>query len=271
MNGKLLSEILQELRESPDFRTTIPPEWSQGRSAFGGLTAALAVTAMKQTLGQVIPIRSLMASFIAPLPPGEARVKCRVMRQGKNVTQLFAEVVSGESVCLQAMGVFGQDRQTLSLPQPKMPNKLGKEGVSFEAHKKRTPRFLEYFEGFWLGKGMPFAGTCDHELQIWVRHREPMTGFAEEAVVAIADVPPPVILSHYLAPPVPASSLTWSLEFTTPPGSEEIDWCLLDFEVDAASSGYTQQSGKVFSEEGKLLALTRQTMVYFDQVSRDDS
>ena len=38
----------------------------------------------------------------------------------------------------------------------------------------------------------------------------------------------------------------------------------LEFVVDAANNGYTQQSGKIYTEQGKLCALTRQCMVYFD-------
>jgi len=37
----------------------------------------------------------------------------------------------------------------------------------------------------------------------------------------------------------------------------------MEFEVDAAADGYTQQSGKIYDESGRLIALTRQCMVYF--------
>jgi len=57
--------------------------------------------------------------------------------------------------------------------------------------------------------------------------------------------------------------LTWSLEFVVPPESVKSDWLYLEFTVEAAADGYTQQSGKVFDETGQLCALSRQCMVYF--------
>jgi acyl-CoA thioesterase len=62
---------------------------------------------------------------------------------------------------------------------------------------------------------------------------------------------------------VPASSLTWSLEFVEPPEKITGEWFYLEFVVEAAADGYTQQSGKIYDELGRLVALTRQCMVYF--------
>ena len=61
----------------------------------------------------------------------------------------------------------------------------------------------------------------------------------------------------------PASSLSWSLEFIEAPELIRSEWFYMEFEVDAAADGYTQQSGKIYDESGRLIALTRQCMVYF--------
>ena len=100
-------------------------------------------------------------------------------------------------------------------------------------------------------------------LNMWVRHRQDVSGFPIEKLVDIADIPQPVLLSHFEKPPVPASSLSWSLEFVEAPEEIVSEWFYLEFEVEAAANGYTQQSGKIFDETGRLVALTRQCMVYF--------
>ncbi|MFN3164056.1 MAG: hypothetical protein ACE37N_11390 [Pseudohongiellaceae bacterium] len=41
------------------------------------------------------------------------------------------------------------------------------------------------------------------------------------------------------------------------------DWFYLQFTAEAAAEGYTQQSGRIYSESGELCALSRQCMVYF--------
>ena len=256
--------ILQMLEQSTDNSTHFDEAWSQGRSAFGGIASAFAVTAMRKQMQSRQPMRSLMVSFIAPIPPGEITVAARIQRTGKNVTQMSADVMAGGVIGLQAMGVFGNPRTALSIPAAASFNPIPRaQGVAFATHAKRQPRFLDYFEGYWVSGGVPFSGTKQRHLAMWVRHKTDMSAFPTEKLVAICDIPPPVLLSYFDTPPVPASSLTWSLEFIVPPETISGEWFYLDFYVESAVDGYTQQSGKIFDETGTLCALSRQCMVYF--------
>lgn len=259
-----LAHILRLLLDSPEHKTSFSESWSQGRSAFGGLSTAIAVRGATKLLTAAQPIRSLMVSFIAPVPPGEVRVAPRIQRQGKNVTQLAADLYAGDELVLQVMAVFGSSRQTLEVttdhlfqPEPRNP------GSGFH-HNSAAPRFLDHFEGAWTGGGIPFTGTRDERLGLWARHRADVSAFPAEKIITLADIPPPVILSHYGEPKVPASSLTWSLEFVSEPETLHGDWFYLDYQLENAANGYTQQSGKLFTEKGQLCALSRQCMVYFD-------
>lgn len=259
-----LLSILQTLQQDTGNTTRFDESWSQGRSAFGGIASAFAVTGMRKLLQSPQPMRSLMVSFIAPIAPGEVTVAARIQRQGKNVTQMSADVISGGQIGLQAMGVFGNPRQALNVPAVTACTPIPREqGIAFAAHAKRTPGFLNYFDGYWVGGGAPFSGTKQRDLAMWVKHKTNMSTFPTEKLVTICDMPPPVILSYFDKPPVPASSLTWALEFMAPPESINSDWFYLDYTVEAAADGYTQQSGKIFDEAGRLCALSRQCMVYF--------
>lgn len=259
-----LGQILGRLQQSEDHSTAFTEEWTQGRSAFGGLAASLASCAMGKLLLTRQPIRSLMVSFIAPLPPSEVRVEPQILRQGKNVTQTSASVISNGSVCLQAMGVFGNPREALRVhPDPQFNPEPRHPAAAIDGTRKGLPAFLRHYEGYWTGGGIPFSGKQDLRLGMWVRHRSDLRDFPVEKIISIADIPPPVILSHYTQPPVQAASLTWSLEFIRDPATIESDWFYLEFLVDHAADGYTQQSGRVFTETGQLCALSRQCMVYF--------
>lgn len=256
--------ILDRLRQSENHCTSFSAEWTQGRSAFGGLAAAMAVCAMAKQLPSPQPLRSLMVSFIAPLPPTEVQVQPRVLRQGKNVTQTSASVLVQDTVCLQTMAVFGNPRGGLAVrPDPQFKPEPRHPAAAIDNSPRNLPPFLRFFEGYWTGGGVPFSGQADERLGLWARHRSNLDEFPAEKLITIADIPPPVILSHFVAPPVPAASLTWSLEFVREPASVSGDWFYLDFQVDHAADGYTQQSGRIFSEDGKLCALSRQCMVYF--------
>jgi acyl-CoA thioesterase len=264
MQDSDIHTILSKLKNSVDNTTSFPDSWSQGRAAFGGLAAAFGTCGIAKLMQNPQPLRSMMVSFIAPLPAGDVSVAPVIARQGKNVTQASADVIGGGGICVQMMAAFGNPRDALRVPSDEVIQPLPKaEGISFAEHWEGTPSFLQYFEGFWLGGGIPFSGKPNRKLNMWVRHRIDLTDFPAEKILTIADIPPPVILSHFDRPPVPASSLTWSLEFIKPPESIKGDWFYLDFQVDAAADGYTRQSGRVFDEQGNLCALSRQCMVYF--------
>ena len=259
-----LEDILIGLESSDTNSTRFSENWSQGRSAFGGLSAAFAVTTMRKKLAQPQTIRSLMTSFIAPVIPGEVKVEATILRQGKNVTQCSANVISGGQVALQAMAAFGNSREAFKpIPANNKVLPSRNSGIAFTDNAKRLPHFLQYFDGCWTGGGIPFSGSYTPYLNMWVRHKQDVSRFPIEKLVAIADIPPPVLLSHFEKPPVPASSLTWSLDFVEAPEEITGEWFYMEFQVDAAADGYSQQSGKIYDELGRLVALTRQCMVYF--------
>lgn len=70
---------------------------------------------MGKLLKEPAPIRSFMASFVAPLTPGEVTTNTRLIRQGANVAQTSAEVVVDGNICLQAMAAYGYSEQSGSI------------------------------------------------------------------------------------------------------------------------------------------------------------
>ena len=264
MTNSNLDSILKSLQESDDNITSLDDAWSQGRSAFGGISAAFAITAMRKLVPNDLPLRSLSVSFIAPVPPGKVLIETKIIRKGKSVVQAEASLLCDGNICLRAMAAFGYSRETYSLQSASSfkPKPRG-FGIKFEDHAKKTPGFLQFFDGEWVNDGMPFSGKLSRKLELWVRHNADLSQFPAEKLITICDIPPPVILSHFSRPPVPSSSLTWSLEFVVPPEEVSSDWFFLEFFVDAAANGYTQQSGNIYNETGRLCALSRQCMVYF--------
>lgn len=266
MTDNTLKEILDRLANSADNQSHFDENWSQGRAAFGGLVAAFASLGMRKELQSAPPLRSLLASFIAPLPPAPVTVQANVERQGRNVTQCSASVLSEDGVALQALGVFGHAREGIKVDASRCTAPLPREeGIPFEAYTRRMPIFLNQFEGCWVGDAMPFSGSHSRRLNMWVRHRCDMSDYPAEKIIAIADMPPPVLLCHYDKPFVPASSVSWGLEFIVDPSEVEGEWFYLDFDLDAAADGYTQQSGRIYDESGRLCALSRQCMAYFER------
>lgn len=256
--------IMENLSSHHGAAVDVTPGWAQGRALYGGLVAAFAAEAMAMTLSEPRPIRSLLGNFVAPAPEGRLQIRSEILREGRAVVQTRADVMADDQVCFAASAAFGDDRPAISVPA----------SVSFEAPARNSvplmqsghrplPGFLDNFDIHWTGGGVPMSNTGDRRTSMWVRHRSNMDAFPIAKIVGIADMPPPVIMCHFDRP-VRASSMSWSVEFVVPPALVKGDWFYLDFTLDAAANGYSQQSGAVFSEDGTLVALSRQCMVYFE-------
>ena len=66
------------------FDVAIPPDWHQGRTAYGGLSAALALESASRVGGEMPPLRSCQVGFVGPLY-GPVDVRARVLRRGRVV------------------------------------------------------------------------------------------------------------------------------------------------------------------------------------------
>ena len=265
MENLSLNELLTAFG-SDSYIPQLPLGWSQGRAIYGGLGAALASCAMRKLLGEgSAPIRSMFITFIAPLPPSQITVTPKLLRQGSSVSLASAEVSAPNGLCLVANAAFGKPRPTSASLIPQKITLPPRRASSLQARGENTPDFLNYFDYDWVGNGIPFSGNKDNDLGIWVKHKQSLQQFPVENILSIADFPPPVVLSHYDKPNVPASSLTWAIDFIAAPEKlSHNEWFYLDFELEQASNGYTQQSGKIYSQDGSLCALSRQCMVYFE-------
>lgn len=242
----------------------LTPDWLQGRTAFGGWQAALAVRAMRQVIGEDIPLRSLQANFIAPVLPGPVTAKAELLRQGKSAAQLEARILIGGQVAFTALGIFGAARTSAIAERPvaptcavspeKLPDLPYIEGV--------VPVFTKHFKMRWASGGQPFSGAAHGDAQIYVRFRD--EALASEAhLVNIADAIPPSAIAM-LKTPVAISSMNWTLEFVTPlDEAARNGWLRFDASLTAASDGYGWENVAIWSEAGDLIALSRQCIAVF--------
>jgi acyl-CoA thioesterase len=99
----------------------------------------------------------------------------------------------------------------------------------------------------------------------WVRLRDETEAQAvsEAHLLALVDAWPPAVLPH-LSAPAPGSSLTWTIEFVQPVADlTTLDWCLYRAQIEHARDGYGHVSAALWTAEGELLAISRQTVTVF--------
>lgn len=256
--------IMDDLKAKNGVGVTVPDGWAQGRALYGGLVAALAAEPMAMALESPRPIRTLLGNFVAPAPVGDLDLRTEILREGRAVVQTRCDVMAGDQVVFAATAAFGDDRPSQGVPADFVMDAKPRDSVPPMAKGVRVlPGFLDNFDVHWTGGGVPMSGSKDRKTGMWVRHKSDMSAYPIAKLVGLADMPPPVMMSHYDRP-IRASSMSWSLEFVVPPQNVETDWFYLDFTLEAAANGYSQQSGLIFAEDGTLVALSRQCMVYFE-------
>lgn len=245
------------------FTGQIPPEWGQGRTAFGGLAAALLVNAVTGLPGLADrPVRSVDAAFIGPVPPGPVRLRAEVLRQGKYLTHAAAELIGADEEPLTRVHmVLGDLRDSAVVVTPEPPVTVPFDDcIQMPYLAGITPEFTRNFD-FRFASGFPYSGGTEARVTGWCRHRTPERGVA--AVTALVDAWPGTVLP-LLTAPAPASTVRWSLQF---PGDDEIrgdEWFWYTSDAPTAAGGYSTMTAQLW-RDGRLLSWSEQLLAIFDK------
>ena len=260
------SDVMQQFGANmPDsINIMVPPAWGQGRAVFGGMAAALALAHLLPVIPDNMPLRSVSVSFVAPLNTGPARVQRRILRQGKSVIQAQVDITQDNQVALVLLASFGTARP--SAYQLAADSAPVWSGDTFHSLPKQgpVPEFTTHFDYRIHHGQLPFSASPLRELGGDIR----MTGNNSTQVgvlelLALVDAWPPVSLT-LLSQPAPASSLTWTLEVI----ADDLpfntgDWWRYLAEIDYAADGYHHIAAKLWQPDGKLAAISRQTVTVF--------
>lgn len=243
-------------------------DWQQGRTTYGGLTAVLAVQAMRDLAGADWPLRALQTSFVGPVH-GAAEIEVRVLRQGRHVRQVQAEVRSGGATAAMLGGVFGGGRATAVPPlRPSAPAvaRGPQESTPPPFDAGRSPGFLRHLEVRWAEGDPPFTGGDSWHSRIHLRLRDAQAAReldGELLSVLLADMPPCPAIGR-LSEPAPASSVSWELELlpqADPPAAD--GWWRADTDALAAADGYVNQRTTLWAPDGRVAAFGYQVAAVF--------
>jgi acyl-coenzyme A thioesterase PaaI-like protein len=239
----------------------VPDDWLQGRTLFGGLQAAIALAAMRSLVPDA-PLRTLQATFLAPVGGGTVRAKARILRSGKSATYVESRLVEGDQTLAVVVGFFGVARDSKVALHMKQPTVMPDKPVEMRYVEGAMPAFTQHFKARWIEGAPPYTGDRHSENVIELGLRD--TGNATEShAVAMADFIPPIALS-WMTDRVAAATVTWMLELlVTDFSSMPLDGWRMDATMMAAGGGYTNQSMVLWGPGGVPVALGRQTMVVF--------
>ena len=92
-----------------DYEASIGDHWLQGRTAFGGASAAVALSAIKHAHPDLPPLRSMQAAFVGPVA-GAVRASPQMLRQGKNSAFVGCDVTTDAGIGLRTLFLFMASR-----------------------------------------------------------------------------------------------------------------------------------------------------------------
>lgn len=259
------TELLSSLQRQSDqsINAHIPESWMQGRTTYGGLTAALS---LHGALGLVddIPLRSAQVAFVGPVG-GDVRIKPTLLRRGKNTAFVSVDVVAETGIAAQSIFAFGARRESaLHFDDMPMPDARAPEEIeSFFDKDRPRPGFTQNFDMLMASGGRPVSGSSEKSIGLWMRHLDPDAPQDATAVLAIGDAPPPAAMSM-LSVPSRISSMTWMAEFMTDSISTDPEgWFYAQHTAQLSKDGYSSQSMRLWNRQGEPILVGRQTIAVF--------
>lgn len=243
------------LPDVADGRATIGTEWLQGRTAYGGASAAVALQTAKNAVADLPPLRSAQIAFVGPLSGGVTATPV-LLRRGKNSAYVGVDVTGSEDVGLRALFLFMANRESaiqhgnLTVAPPTHPEDAPVEGASI------GPGFLQNFE--FAKAGEPAAGKWLR----WARLKERDNLDPEVELIAIADALPPAAMS-VAETWGPVSTTTWQLNLVTTAPTTRDGWWLLGADLLHAANGNSNQTMTIWNREGAAVATATQSVALF--------
>ena len=255
------SDLIAGLAQTPTGHTAhVTDDWKQGRTTYGGLSAALCLEAAGRTLPEAPPLRSAQFAFIGPAA-GPLRLSTEILRRGKSTIFVQADLHAEAGLATRAILTFGAARESLvshsDLPCPAV---AAPEDCEPFFPKGGGPGFAGQFEVRMAGGARPLSGQPPEYL-LWIRHRDP-TARSVAALVALADTPPPPAMT--LFPKFgPISTMTWSLDVVDLPAADDDGWRLLRSTAQTIGDGYSTQDMMLWDAAGRPLIAARQNVAVF--------
>ena len=249
---------------------TIDGSWAQGRSIFGGLSAALILSHIEAKTGlDDRDLRTMNVHFCGPINANEeCDFSYQVLSSGKSIYQIQGQLSQQGQVKTQVMTCFGMQRPSKAIVESeKFKQEMPfKKAMKMPYIKGITPELVQKVDARLSSKNIPFSGSEISQTNGWMCFEDAPAIFSDAAILALIDAWPPAILPM-LTKPAPASTITWNIEFIQPRAPlKTADYLYYECDVVQAQLGFAHTEGRVYHPDGELLALTRQLVGVYDKV-----
>lgn len=243
------------------FRATVPSDWLQGRTAYGGLSSALALHAAQSIEPDLPPLRSAQVSFIGPLA-GDITITATKLRRGRTAAFIQVDITSDAGLGYRAMFVFMGAHPSRADLHGGLRHALAPPGPDADLYTGPDSFFTGNFNFLDLKQdGDRALGSA--EWLRWARLRAPGGIDPMMEVMAIGDALPPAAFKLFGKDSVPLSSLTWIVNLLTPTPGTTDGWWLLSAKTEHAVDGGSSQTIMLWNAAGEPIAQAMQSVAIF--------
>jgi acyl-CoA thioesterase len=258
------SEIVARLAPEGDgFVLDAPEEWSQGRTLFGGMTAALAQTSARRAFDGLPPLRSVQVAFVGPAM-ARLRFSPVLLRRGRSSAVVAVDCTGEDGLAARVTLIFGAARESVVahdlLSPPEVPPPEACE--PFHRTTKPLPGFLARFEFRHAAGARLFEPGATPDFSVWVRLRDGDGDDPDAALLALGDALPAAAMAAFPRP-APLSTMTWQIDLHRPARPAPDGWRLARSTSESAGEGYSLQAMRLTDRAGTPLASARQLVTLF--------
>jgi acyl-CoA thioesterase len=240
--------------------------WWIMRGPNGGYLAAILLRALTTEVGDPDRSpRSLTVHYTRPPVAGDAAIEIVTEREGRSLSTVTARMHQDGRLVAIAIAALATDRDPgsefsdLTMPDVPAPDAIEPQPLFGPAGVPMRERYEQRWAiGVPPSADRPTAVEGPAEVGGWIRlaAEDGETPVDHHVVTAITDAwPPAVFTKQAQRTPVPTIDLT--IHFREPPPARP-GWCLVRFRTRHLSGGFLDEDGEIWSEDGRLLAQSRQ-------------
>ena len=233
-------------------------------SAFGGWALALGYSAVQQARPQEGMLASATASFLKPLPSSGLEIDVRALREGRRTNFIrteFSEEGEASDLVFAADYVFS-DMKAKELDYSSEFPKVKSPDDAPRLPDTPGPKFLSRYEQR-IALGQPLSAQDRPHSAFWVRDAADRPWDAK-ALLALSDTPMP---RTFFLDTTPRFGATVQYDLHVMCSAQDLEACGSDFLLVEASSdrvysGRFSQITRIWSRDGRLLAISNQLAFY---------
>ena len=246
-----LDTLLSTLRVDDGVATAhIDEGWMQGRTAYGGISSAVALAGTLALHPTETPLRYAQISFVGPVG-GDCTVTTRELRRSKSSLFVDAGVSSDAGFGTAAVFAFSGDRPShVDHDRLAMPDMPAPETLHPVPDHKARPLFTRHFD-MRPRTGTRFEWKSDvGEYLTWVRFVEEPACHPMVALLAMGDALPPAAMALF-SEFGPISSMNWTVNMLTGTPTTDDGWWLLSAKTSYARGGFSAQDMMIWNRAGE--------------------